>query len=156
VPSDVEDTAICVLSFKNGLIGQFVWTEGAPGKGINYQIYYGSKGSIDGSGIQFKDGSTHSMAELSNDFLNALSSDDKERLFPRGITNAGTLGVYDFLDAIRSDREPEVTGWDGFVAQAICDAIYESAYCGQAVKVDDVISGKIGAYQKDINKHWGL
>jgi len=156
VPSDVEDTAICVLTFKNGLIGQFVWTEGAPGKGINHEIYYGSKGSIDGGGIQFKDGSALSMEELIGNFLNSLSSDDKERLFPCGITNAGTLGVYDFLDAIRSNREPEVTGWDGFVAQAICDAIYESAYCGQAVKVDDVISKKIGTYQEDINKHWGL
>ncbi len=156
VPSDVEDTAISVLTFKNGLIGQFVWTEGAPGKGINHEIYYGSKGSIDGGGIKFKDGSTRSMEELSSDFLNALSPDSKERLFPRGITNAGTLGVYDFLDAIRSNREPEVTGWDGFAAQAICNAIYESAYCGQAVKVDDVISGKIGAYQEDINRHWKL
>ena len=85
-----------------------------------------------------------------------LQSEEPERFFPRGITNAGTLGVYDFLDAILSNREPEVTGWDGFSAQAICEAIYESAYCGQAVKVYDVISGKIGAYQEDINKHWNL
>jgi len=156
VPSDVEDTAISVLTFKNGLIGQFTWTEAAVGKEMNHQIYHGSKGSIDGNGIQFKDGSTRSMGDLCNDFLASISPSEKEKLFPKGITNAGTMGVYDFLDAIKNNRKPEVTGWDGFAAQAICEAIYESALSGQAVKVDDVISGKIEAYQKDINEHWGL
>jgi predicted dehydrogenase len=156
VPSDVEDTALCILTFKNGIIGQFTWTEGAVGKPINQQIYYGSEGSIDSSGIQFKDGSTRSMDELTEEFLNTLTPAEKEQLFPHDITNAVALGIYDFLDAVRNNREPEVTGWDGFTAQAICDAIYESAYCGQAVKVDNVISGKIEAYQADINEHWGL
>ncbi|MBM3237758.1 Gfo/Idh/MocA family oxidoreductase [Candidatus Poribacteria bacterium] len=156
VPSDVEDTAICVLTFKNGVIGRFVWTHAAIGKEIHQRIYYGSEGSIDSNGIQCKNGSTRSMNELSEQFLNTLSSDDKEKLFPRGITNAVALGIYDFLDAVRNHREPEVTGWDGFAAQAICDAIYESAHCGQAVSVDDVICSKIEAYQADINAHWGL
>jgi len=156
VPSDVEDTALCTLTFKSGLIGQFIWTHAAVGKESHLQIYYGSEGSIDGSGIQFKDGSTRSMEELSKEFLSSLSPDAKERLFPHGITNSIALGVYDFLDAVRDDREPEVTGWDGFAAQAICDAVYESAYSGQSVKVDDVISGKIADYQRDINEYWGL
>jgi len=156
VPSDVEDTAICVLTFKNGVIGQFVWTHAAIGKDINHRIYYGSEGSIDASGIRLKDGSSKEMKELSEEFLNSLDSDDKEKLFPHGITNSVALGIYDFLDAVRNKREPEVTGWDGFAAQAICDAIYESAYCGQAVNVDDVISGKIDAYQADINEHWKI
>lgn len=156
VPSDVEDTALCVMTFKNGIIGQFVWTEAAAGKRYNQQIYYGSKGSLDDSGIQFKDGLARSMDDLQKEFLSTLSPDEKERLFPHGITNAVALGIYDFLDAVRNNREPEVTGWDGFAAQAICEAFYESAYRGQAVKIDDVISGKIDAYQADINKHWGL
>lgn len=156
VPSDVEDTAICVLTFKNGIIGQFTWTHAAVGKDIHQRIYFGSEGSIDDNGIQFKNGSARSMDELAREYLSNLSPDDKEKLFPHGITNAVTLGIYDFLDAVRKDHEPEVTGWDGFAAQAICDAIYESAYCGQAVKLDDVISGKVGAYQANINRHWGL
>ena len=156
VPSDVEDTAICVLTFKNGLIGRFVWTHAAIGKEIHQRIYYGSEGSIDDNGIQFKDGSTRGMDELREEFLNALTPDAKEKLFPHGITNAVALGIYDFLDAVRNNREPEVTGWDGFAAQAVCDAIYESAHCRQAVNVDDVISGKIEAFQADINEHWGL
>lgn len=156
VPSDVEDTALCVLTFKNGVIGEFLWTEAAVGESIRKQIYYGSEGSIDSSRIQFKDGSTRSMEDVSKEFLNNLTADEKEKLFPHGIQNAVTLGIYDFLDAIRNNREPEVTGWDGFVAQAICDAIYESDYCGESVKVDDVISGKVEAYQADINENWGL
>lgn len=156
VPSDVEDAAMCILTFKNGVIGQFVWTHAAVGKETRQRIYYGSEGSIDDDGIQLKNGSTRSMDELREEFLNSLSPDAKGKLFPHGITNEITLGIYDFLDAVRNNREPEVTGWDGFAAQGICDAIYESAYCGQAVSVDDVISGEIEAYQADINKHWGL
>jgi hypothetical protein len=34
--------------------------------------------------------------------------------------------------------------------------VYESATCGQVVKVDDVYSGKIDAYQAPINAHWNL
>ena len=156
VPSDVEDTALCVLTFKNGVIGQFVWTEAAIGKQHNRRIYYGSEGSVDEDGIHLKSGSARSMDELRKEFLNSLSPDEKEELFPLGITNSVALGIHDFLDAVKSHREPEVTGWDGFAAQAICEAIYESAYCGQAVNVDDVISGKIEAYQADINEHWGI
>lgn len=156
VPSDVEDTALCVLTFKNGVIGQFVWTEAAIGKQHNRRIYYGSEGSVDESGIHLKSGSTRSMDELREEFLSSLSPDEKEKLFPLGITNSVALGIHDFLDAVKSDREPEVTGWDGFAAQAICEAIYESAHCGQAVNVDDVISGKVEAYQADINEHWGI
>lgn len=156
VPSDVEDTALCVLTFKNGVIGQFAWTEAAIGKQHNRRIYYGSEGSVDESGIHLKSGSTRSMDELREEFLSSLSPDEKEKLFPLGITNSVALGIHDFLDAVKSDREPEVTGWDGFAAQAICEAIYESAHCGQAVNVDDVISGKVEAYQADINEHWGI
>lgn len=156
VPSDVEDTAICVLTFKSGLIGQFAWTHAAVGKDIRRRVYHGSEGSIDQKGIQFKSGATRDMDELREEYLKTLTPDDKKRLFPHGITNAVALGVYDFLDAVKNNRAPEVTGWDGFAAQAICEAIYESAHCGQAVSVDDVISGKIGAYQADINEHWGM
>lgn len=156
VPSDVEDTAICVLTFKNGLIGQFVWTEAAIGKEVRRETYYGSKGFIDGSGISYKNGTTQGMDELQKEYLNTLKPYEKERLFPHSITNAVTLGIYDFLDAVKRGKEPEVTGWDGFAAQAVCDAIYESAHCGQAVNVEDVISGKIDAYQREINKHWGI
>jgi len=156
VPSDVEDTALCVLTFKNGVIGRFVWTHAAIGSPTDQQTYYGSEGSLDPNGIQLKDGSARSMDELSEAFLSSLAPADRERLFPHGIENAVALGIHDFLDAVRAGREPEVTGWDGFAAQAICHAIYESAYANQAVDVDDVISGKIGAYQADINEHWGL
>jgi len=156
VPSDVEDTALCVLTFKNGVIGQFVWTEAAIGKQHNRRTYYGSEGSVDESGIHLKSGSTRSMDELREEYLSSLSADEKEKLFPLGITNSVALGIYDFLDSVKSDREPEVTGWDGFAAQAICEAIYESAHCSQAVNVDDVISGKVEAYQADINEHWGI
>ena len=51
------------------------------------------------------------MDELWEELLSSLSPDEKEKLFPLGITNSVALGIYDFLDAVKSDREPEVMGW---------------------------------------------
>jgi len=66
------------------------------------------------------------------------------------------IECYDFLDAIEKNRKPEVDGEAGMKAKAICESIYESAYIGQAVRYEDVLSGKIEEYQKPINEHWGL
>ena len=93
------------------------------------------------------DNATHFINSLESRMKTVLSDAPSDLRIPISFV---------LLDAMKNDREPEVTGWDGFVAQAICDAIYESSYCGQAVKVDDVISGEIEDYQEDINKHWGL
>ena len=50
------------------------------------------------------------MDELREELLSSLSPDEKKKLFPLGITNSVALGIYDFLDAVKSDREPEVMG----------------------------------------------
>jgi len=34
--------------------------------------------------------------------------------------------------------------------------VYESGKSGQVVKVSDVVSGKVNAYQKDLDRYWKL
>jgi len=41
-------------------------------------------------------------------------------------------------------------------AKAISIAIYESAWSGEAVRLADVLDGKVKGYQREIDEHWGL
>jgi len=163
VPQTVEDTALATITFKNGVIGQWVDTHAAPGRGMGYNSYHGSLGSIYSGGgypespeLQLWDGTKQDKNALQNAYMESLSEADKQRLFPHGITEGVTLEVYDFLDAVRTRRRPEMDGTDGLKAQAICNAIYESGWSGQAVKFDDVYNDKVTGYQDEINERWKI
>lgn len=166
VPDAQEDTWAATITFKNGVIGVWTATWSAPGHSFNNIIYYGSEGSIKCSDVfhgprgdaevMMKDGATCSLSDIQEKYLASLDEDEKNRLFPHGFTDGVQIECYDFLDAIQNDRQPEVTGEMGMKAKAICESIYESGVSGEAVKYDDVLSGKIDAYQRPINEHWGI
>ena len=44
-----------------------------------------------------------------------------------------TLHLKDFLNSIREDRDPDITGWDGRQAVAAALAAYESSRTGQEI-----------------------
>jgi len=168
----VEDTSIASITFKNGVIGTWGYTHVAPGRNFANTIYYGSKGSIYGESnyptspqLQLWDGTTKDSKELITEFLADNDRDTIQRFFPPEVCPdpanlTGDYGVmlevYDFINAIRENRRPELNGWDGLIAQAIPEAFFESSYCNQAVKMDDIISGRVGAYQREINIKWGI
>ena len=167
VKNDQEDTWAATITFKSGLIGLWTCTWSAPGHSFTKVVYYGSEGSLldqgdifhgprEGAEIVLKDGKTIPMAELQKEFLESLGEEKKNRLFPHGFMDGVTIECYDLLDAIENERQPEVTGEVGMKAKTICESIFESGFCGQAVKYDDVLAGKVDAYQRPINEHWGI
>jgi predicted dehydrogenase len=163
IPQTVEDTALATITFKNGVIGQWANTGAAPGHGISYNSYHGSLGSIYSGGgyplspeLQLWDGTKQDKDTLQNAYMENLSNEEKQRLFPHGITEGVMLEVYDFLDAVRTRCRPELDGTDGLKAQAVCNAIYESGWSGQAVKFDDVYNERITGYQDEINERWQI
>jgi predicted dehydrogenase len=170
VMDDREDTWAATLTFKNGLVAVWSWTMAAPGYSYTNVVHYGSKGCILDHGDAFhgpfssaeiivQEGPkkiTTPMVELQKQFLAQLGEAKKNALFPHGFMDGFVIECYDFLDAVEKKRKPEVDGEAGLKAKAICEAIFESACIGQAVKYDDVVSGKIEEYQKPINEHWGL
>ncbi|MEM2960482.1 MAG: Gfo/Idh/MocA family oxidoreductase [Candidatus Bathyarchaeia archaeon] len=162
-----EDSWIATLTFKSGLVGLWSWTMAAPGHSFAKVVYYGSNGALidsgdvfhgpfDGSLLTLKDGTKYSMSELRDKFLNSISEERKNRLFPHGFTEGLVIECYDFLDAIQNQRMPEVDGEEGLKAKAIAEAIYESARLGIAVKYEDVLRGKISTYQNPIDKYHKL
>ena len=173
--SESEDTFVAVITFKSGLVGTWSYSDSAAVHSFDNVLYYGSEGVMRDFGrvpafmlfnsdegvIERLDGTTYTIAELCELYLASLDADERERLFPFGLgaksyADGFALEVYDFVNAIRDGRPPEVDGRTGLQAKAISLAIYESAYSGEAVRVDDVIDGTVNAYQREIDDHWGL
>ena len=94
--------------------------------------------------------------EIQTRYRGSLSEDEQARLFPYGCTNGFAVEVGDFVSAILNSRKPDLDGTGGLRAKALCEACYESATCGAPVKFDDVLSGKVCAYQAPIDEFWGL
>jgi predicted dehydrogenase len=162
IPSDVEDTAFAVLTFESGVIGSFIWTHAAVGEPVSIKRYYGSEGSLDQTdlktrqNLRTKNGKILSLNELQKRFTESISEKEKEKLFPLGMTNPYSISIYDFLDALTNKRPPEIPGRNALVAQAICDAILESDAAGKAVKVKDVLEGRVETFQHDIDEYWKI
>ncbi len=167
VKNEQEDTWFATIGFKSGVIGLWTCTWAAVGHAFNHVVYYGSEGCLldngdifhgpfDGAEVILKDGSRYPMEGLITDYMASLSADEKERLFPYGFTDGVQLECYDFVDAIENARPPELDATIGLRAKSICEAIYESNACGQAVDYEDVVAGKVDVYQKPINERWAL
>ncbi|MBT3601893.1 MAG: Gfo/Idh/MocA family oxidoreductase [Candidatus Latescibacteria bacterium] len=163
-----EDFWTSIFNFKSGVIGTWSWTISAPGKGFNQLTLSGSKGTIVDSEIfhpsasrangeaQLLNGITYSMPKIQEMYLETLSKKQKDRLFPYGLTDGMALELWDFIDALSIGRDVEIDAVEGLNSKAVSEAIYESGKSGQVVKVKDVISGKVNAYQKDVDRMWKL
>jgi len=153
---DVEDTTIATLRFDDDVLGQWTSTNAAPGSGFSRRVVYGEHGSIVwGEGLKTRQ-ETLTMQELCDEFLAQLSEQDRETLFPRGITDGVATELWEFVQAVRGEGELETDGLEGYKAEAVCISLYESAAAGKPVAVADVEDLKLEAYQRDLNEGLGL
>lgn len=163
-----EDFFAAILQFESGVVGQWARTTVFPGHDWFQCAIYGSRGAIvDPSGDIFHGPRPHAevrvegqaprtLEDIYPEFLASLSPERRERLFPHGFTDGFTLECYDFAQAVATGREVEVSAEDGLRAKAAAFAIYESSLSGQAVRVRDVLDGKVDAYQRWLNEKWGI
>jgi predicted dehydrogenase len=166
-----EDSAMVMFSFKNGMMGTWSWSSQVPGKDTRNIVIYGAEGSIEDTGysnrfvvyhqfmgegeLRRMDGTYLSMDELRAQQRQALGPERMQQLFPNGVTDHFAIEIWDFLEAIEKGRPPEVDGWGGLATTALVEAIYESAYSGQAVKLADILSGKAYyGWQRDLDAYW--
>lgn len=166
-PADVEDSWHAMIRFKNGV--QVLWTYSRSFYGANVRIgnYYGSKGTMYDLGFVFHpfqgggdlllaDGSTMTSQQIQDAYMDSLSKEEKAHLFPYGSTDGFAIEAWDFCNAVATGRKPEMDGYAGLRAKTLCEALYESATAGRPVKFDDVLSGKIDAYQAPIDAFWEI
>ncbi|MEE2659238.1 MAG: Gfo/Idh/MocA family oxidoreductase [Candidatus Latescibacterota bacterium] len=154
---DVEDLSAAIIEFEGGAVVQWTWSGSSPGEGFNRRTLYGSDGCIDWeSGLWTRSGDNISRDDLAAEFRCSLSDVEAERLFPGGTENTFGIELKDFADAVRGNGTPEVDGLEGLRAQAVCMAVYESAYAGESVDVTDVEGGFSAGYQAEIDAKLGL
>ena len=173
-----EDSIYVTFSFKSGVVGTWAWSVAAPGEPIVNVAFYGSGGSLhdttaspyrifhlfewrpdareDGYLVQ-QDGTRYTLAEIEAMYLASLSPTEAEFTFPGGTEDGFAIEIWEFVELLQGKRErPEVDAAEGIKSLAIGEAIYESAFTGDVVRVDDILSGKRGTYQAPIDAHWNL
>jgi predicted dehydrogenase len=158
IPVTVEDTALAMLQFENDILAEWTSCKAAPGRGFNTRVVYGSEGALDWSqGFLPRQGDPVDFKALGEEFRAALSEEEKERLFPRGVTDTVATELLEYVRAVRGQAKCEVDGVEGYKDEALCFAVYESAaQGGQPVSVAAVENCEIELYQKDLNEKAGL
>ena len=137
---EVEDTAVALVTFKNGALGVIEGTTSSnPGEPTTF-YFHGEKGTIvlDDKGIQ-------KWAVAEDKSVIAENDPDKcvnraERSATADPTSIGRAGHQAQLDdlcmAIAEDREPMVTATSARKAVELILAIYASAQSGREIQID--------------------
>jgi predicted dehydrogenase len=166
-PLDVEDTWLGTLRFESGFVGHWSYSRVGFGHAASTGVFYGDKGSFHdrqkwmhpfqlGADLKTRDGVEMTYEDLNKQYLEALTAKQKAQIFPYDLSDGISNECHDFIEAVAEDREPEIGGEKAMMAKAVCLAMYESAFAGKPVKIADVISGKVSAYQKPVDEYWKI
>jgi predicted dehydrogenase len=154
---DVEDAAMALVEFEGGAVVQWTWVGSAPGQRFSRRTLYGSEGCLDWeSGLWQRDETHVDKEALTKEYMDGLAADEKERLFPAGLTDTIAVELNEFAGAIRSGTVPEVDGMEGFKAMAICMALFESAWLNRPVSLQEVERCQVDGYQAQIDRALGI
>jgi predicted dehydrogenase len=116
-------------------------------------VIYGDRGSLHGQTLVRDDGTREELADL---FAREADAATQERFSPHGLTDSFALAQLDWMRAIRAGGQPEMDGVEGVRDLATAYAMLESSVAGRAVAVEEVLSGKVRAYQEGIDEFYGL
>lgn len=155
VQNQVDDAFFANFEFENGAIGHMAVSRSA--RGIQIGVpggtnVFGSTGALSGGKI-YGQGQT---SDVVGKFKADASKAERERAMPLGIEDSFALEQLDWLRAIREGTPVAVSGEEGTIDLALSYAILESGLLKRAVRLDEMLSGKVNGYQKEIDAHYGL
>ena len=130
----VEDTALAIVTFKNGARGVIEGTTSIwPGMETRFEVS-GSKGSVILEEAEFKLWEIEGEKEKPSPEGPAIKGNAHSD--PKAIAASGHIAhVKDMVEAIKEGRDPMVTGEEGRKAVQLILAIYESSKKGKEVKI---------------------
>lgn len=171
-----EDALYAHLTFESGAVGQWINDHAGHGKGLSNRIVYGSKGAIECPGD--RNGRPVKLYLNGGDVIDdarILEHAPSYRLSPLAAELFGgrrvwtysfpfndtdwhilALELYELGECVRTGSDPEVTGEEGRADVALTYAPFEAERLGRPVRLQEVISGKADAYQRDIDAMLGL
>ncbi len=153
---DTEDTTLATMTFDGGVAGTWISTTAAPGAGLGKRAVYGSEGSLDfGAGLKTRTEEV-SLDDLKAEYMAQLDDDEKELLFPHGVTDTVAQEIAEFTRACLSGTPVETDGLEGYKAEAICFALYESEALGRPVTCEEIENLEVEEYQREINEALGI
>ncbi|MGI5816548.1 MAG: Gfo/Idh/MocA family protein [Armatimonadota bacterium] len=156
IAADADDTFFAHLQFSGGAVGSLGFSAAGHGDPIALpggRAVYGSAGCLQQGKAILDDGTRAPVEEL---YLGRADPAEPAARFPLGLRDAFALETHQFVEAIRSGERPELSGEEGLRDLAAAFAIHESALAGCEVRVDDVASGAVAAYQDELNRRWGI
>jgi len=136
-PIEAEDFGTAIVEFKNGAVGIIEGTADVFPKNLNETLsIFGEKGTVVVGGLavnkietwRFKDSDAVGDTEE-----NVLNNNEKD---PPTVYGFGHTALFkDFIEAIKTNREPFINGESGKKALEIILAIYKSQKKGKPVKL---------------------
>lgn len=165
VPVECDDLYTAQLTFESGAQGMWTMHFGSAGERQWQRTVHGTEGMT--SGPSDRSGGAVRLQRgaetLEGDALVASLPDFElpeieTRLFgtrpggfqyPSEVTDRKLIAAEtaDFLDAVRDNRPPEVSGETGLRAAAIVMALLESTAAEAPVRVEDVLAGQVRQFQ---------
>lgn len=145
---EVEDTALAILKFKNGGVGNII-VSNSQNPGIYGKVHiHGSNGASVGvqtdGGAMFIAGMTSILEPPVNDLWSVPGEENKLKDWIKEDSNFfnsinsmeyyHSLQVEDFIEALIDGRKPMMTGEEGRVTVEIFTAIYRSQRDGKTIK----------------------
>ena len=141
---EAEDKAVATLAFANGALGTLTTTTAAYGGVLNRSLlFHGDRGTIyvdDGlRGWKLLNDEDGTEEQKMMGFYGAKDVKPKGETVATDPMSVGSTGhrfhLEDLADAIRKDRQPDITVESAMHAVEIANAIYASGRCGLEVDV---------------------
>ncbi len=174
-PADAEDLSVGVMRFRSGAIANWMLNMAGRGEPAFSRMIYGTGGSLsipaDRSGKPlglFQRRAGKDMAVPHEELLGlvpdftlddttaALFGGDRLATYDLGWAeiDANLLGIEqaDFVDAVMTDREPEVTGEQGLRSLALVFGLLESERLNRMVTLDEMLQRHDLPYQAEIER----
>jgi predicted dehydrogenase len=171
-----EDAIFGQITFTNGALGHWVNSHAGHGEAVHQRKVFGTRGSITAPGDR-----NGRPVELHVDDIGRITGQSvleyapSYRLEPVAAALFGGERVwhYDFdfattdrkllaleyhelASCVRTGQQPEVTGAVAMRDVALVYALFESDRAGRPVTIEEVESGAVDAYQREIDEQIGL